>query len=292
MSLEEILALTNKILTHKIATINETELTPQTILLFLAVFALLLIASKILTRVIDSKVLNRLKIDSGLQYALKRIIHYVLLIISVVFSFQLIGIDFTGLAVIFGFLSVGIGFGLQNITSNFVSGLIILLERPVKVGDRISVGDVQGEIRSINMRSSTIQTLDDITIIVPNSQLIESQVTNWSYGHRRMRIRIPIGVSYNSDLDTVVQALMDVACAHEKVLERPEPVVIFEEFGDSAWNLFLGAWIDDNRDYFTVKSELNMAIVHKFREKNIEIPFPQRDVNFRNAIPAPDAPGE
>ncbi len=289
MTWEMILDKAERILTHKIATINETELTPQTIILFLAVFALLLIISKILTRVIDSKVLTRLRIDTGLQYALKRIIHYVLLIISAVFSFQLIGIDFTGLAVIFGFLSVGIGFGLQNITSNFVSGLIILLERPVKVGDRISVGDVQGEIQSINMRSSTIQTLDDITIIVPNSQLIESQVTNWSYGHTRMRVRIPIGVSYDSDLDTVTQALMNVANAHDKVMDTPAPSVIFDEFGASSWNLFLAVWINNNRDYFAVKSDINKAIVHKFREKNIEIPFPQQDIHFRNAIPTPGA---
>ena len=288
MSLKYMLATMNRIVNVKLMDINGTSLTISSLLIFLLIFILLMLLSSILTRIIDAKLLTRLRIDIGLQYALRRMIRYTLVIVSAIFSFQFIGIDFTGLAVIFGFLSVGIGFGLRNITSNFVSGLILLIERPIKVGDRITVGDTEGEIQSINMRATTVQTVDDITIIVPNSQLIESQVTNWSFGNRRRRVRIPVGVSYNSDLDAVIQAMLAVANENEKVLEDPPPVVRFVEFGDSAWNLFLGVWIADNRDYYVVKSAINCAIVHKFREHNIEIPFPQRDVNFRNPIPAAD----
>ncbi|MBN1212237.1 MAG: mechanosensitive ion channel, partial [candidate division Zixibacteria bacterium] len=173
------------------------------------------------------------------------------------------------------------------ITSNFISGLILLFERPIKVGDRVTVGDTEGDVLAINMRSTTIQTLDNIAIIVPNSEFISANVTNWSYGDPKIRLQLEVGVSYNSDLDAVLQSLKEVADEHPKVLREPKPDVLLRGFGDSSWNMILRVWIAHPKRYHTIRSELNCAIVRKFREKNIEIPFPQRDLHVRSPLPLP-----
>jgi small-conductance mechanosensitive channel len=209
------------------------------------------------------------------------------MIISVAFAFQFIGVDFSGLIVLLGFLSVGIGFGLQNITSNFISGLILLFERPIKIGDRVTVGGTEGDVIEIKMRSTVIRSLDNISFIVPNSEFVSAQVINWSHGDKKVRVDIKVGVSYKSNLDKVLQALREVADEHKDVLKNPEPVVRLTEFGDSSWNMFLGAWIKDPEIYYKVRSELNCAIVRKFRDKEVEIPFPQRDLHIRSPLPVP-----
>jgi small-conductance mechanosensitive channel len=220
-----------------------------------------------------------------------RIGHYIVMIIGTIFAFQFVGIDLSGLAVIAGLLSVGIGFGLQNITSNFMSGIILLFERPIKVGDRITVGDVVGDVMAINMRSTTVQTLNNITIIVPNSEFVSSTVTNWSHGDPKVRVDIEVGVSYGSDLDTVLESLKEVAEEHPDVLKNPEPDVLLSEFGDSSWNMILRVWIPSPKKYYVFQSEINCNIVRKFREKNIEIPFPQRDLHVRSPLPVPFSSG-
>jgi len=197
-----------------------------------------------------------------------------------VVAFQFVGINLSGLAVIFGLLSVGIGFGLQNVTSNFVAGLILLFERPIKIGDRVSVGDTEGDVCDINIRSTTISTLDNVTIIVPNSEFVSNNVVNWSHGDTKIRLNCEVGVSYNSDLDTVLRCLQEVAEEHPKVLDKPRPDVIFRSFGDSAWNMELRAWVKNPKIHHIVRSEINCAIVRKFRENDIEIPFPQRDLHL------------
>jgi small-conductance mechanosensitive channel len=209
------------------------------------------------------------------------------MVTGTVVAFQFIGLNLSGLAVIFGFLSVGIGFGLQNITSNFVSGIILLFERPIRIGDRVTVGDTEGDVVAINMRSTTIRSLRNITIIVPNSEFISSQVVNWSHGDPKVRLDVPVGVSYNSDLDTVINALYEVGKENVDIMDDPKPEVLFDEFGDSSWNLKLRAWLKNPYDYYRIRSSINSDIVRKFRHYGIEIPYPQRDLHVRSPLPVP-----
>lgn len=210
-----------------------------------------------------------------------RVTHYLIIMIGALVSFQFVGIDLSGLAFIFGLLSVGIGFGLQNVTSNFVAGLILLFERPIRIGDRVTVGDTEGEVTAINMRSTKILTLNNISIIVPNSEFVSRNVINWSIGDPKIRLDVEVGVSYHSDLDSVLSVLKQIGINHPETLEDPRPKILFTGFGDSAWNMILCVWIINPKRHHEIRSEINCEIVRKFRENNIEIPFPQRDVHMK-----------
>jgi small-conductance mechanosensitive channel len=282
----------SRILSFKLFDLKQTPVTVLSVVMFILMIAVFFIGSKLLNRVILRRILSRFITDKGIQFTLLRIVHYLIMITGVVVAFQFVGVDLAGLTVIFGLLSVGIGFGLQNITSNFISGLILLFERPIKVGDRVTVGDIEGDVTSINMRSTTIQSLDNISIIVPNSEFISSTVTNWSYGDPKIRLRIEVGVSYSSDLDTVVKALTEVALEHPDVLKTPEPIVLLSGFGDSSWDMVLIVWLGTPKRYYLTRSEINCAIVKKFRDRDVEIPFPQRDLHIRSPLPMPFAARE
>jgi small-conductance mechanosensitive channel len=272
---------------YKLFEINQTPITLASILLFFVFLALFFIVSRILNRVLLRRLLTRFHIDEGIRYTIIRINHYVVMIVGTLLAFQFIGINLSGLAVILGFLSVGIGFGLQNITSNFVSGIILLFERPIRVGDRVTVGEVEGDVLAINMRATMIQSLTNISIIVPNSEFVSGRVVNWSHGDPKIRIDLEVGVSYSSDLDTVLDALQSVAAEHPKVLSVPKPDVLLTSFGDSSWNMMLRVWVGDPKGHYNVRSELNQAVVRKFREVGVEIPFPQRDLHVRSPLPLP-----
>jgi small-conductance mechanosensitive channel len=287
MPFSEIVETIQYVMHFKLFEINKTAITLSSLIMFFAVIGVFALLSKLLRRIASSQIFSRLIVDEGTQYTLNRISHYVIMIIGALVAFQFIGIDLTGLAVILGFLSVGIGFGLQNITSNFVAGLILLFERPIKVGDRVTVGDQEGDVIEIKMRSTTIRTLNNIAVIVPNSNFISSTVVNWSYGDSRVRLEIEVGVSYGSDLDKVLRVLKEVGDEHPDVLKNPLPEVLHAGFGDSAWNMKLRAWIAEPRRHPQITSELHCAIVRKFRENGIEIPFPQRDFNVRSPLPVP-----
>ncbi|MEX0723037.1 MAG: mechanosensitive ion channel domain-containing protein [Gracilimonas sp.] len=254
----------------------------------LVVFVLLIIGFAMLAsfvkRMLNNRVLPRFVKDSGLRYTLARMTQYVIVVIGIFISFQFLGINLTGLAVIFGFLSVGIGFGLQNVTSNFISGLIVLFERPISVGDRVSVSDIEGDVQEINIRSTTVKTLDNISIIVPNSEFVSKDVINFSHGDTTYRLGIEVGVSYSSDLDKVLKALNEVAEESEHVLKTPKHDVHLRSFGDSSWNMKLFVWVPDVKTRYGVQNELNQAIVRKFAEYDIEIPFPQRDLHVRSGL--------
>ena len=285
MSFVELLRVIESIWRFPIFTVKDTTVTVSSIFIFLMLMAGIVFLSKVILRHILDNILKRMKVEVGMRYNLLRIAHYVILFIGTIIAFQFIGINLSGLLVIFGFLSVGIGFGLQNIASNFISGLIILFERPIRVGDRVTVGDIEGDVVEINIRSTTVRSLNHISIIVPNSEFISGQVINWSHGDRKVRIDINVGVHYESDLDTVLRVLREVAQEHKSVLKYPEPDILFVNFGDSAWNMRLRVWIADPKDNPVIRSDLNCAIVRKFRENNIEIPYPQRDVHIRSQSP-------
>jgi len=182
-------------------------------------------------------------------------------------------------------LSVGIGFGLQNLTSNFIAGVILLFEQHIKVGDRVTVGDTEGDVAEINIRSTTIHSLNNVAIVVPNSEFISGTVINWSHGDPRTRLENDVGVSYDSDLDTVIRCLTEAAEEHAEVLKHPAPEVLHRGFGDSAWNMRLRAWVDTPQGRIRIQSDIYCAIVKRFREHHVEIPFPQRDLHLRSPLP-------
>ncbi|MEE9552801.1 MAG: mechanosensitive ion channel domain-containing protein [candidate division Zixibacteria bacterium] len=270
-------------MSFKLFELNQTPVTVSSIVIFVIILLLFVLFSNIFNRKILKNLLIRSSIDQAIQYTIIRVGHYLLMIIGSIVAFQFVGIDLSGLAVIFGLLSVGIGFGLQNITSNFVAGLILLFERPIKIGDRVVVGETEGDVIDINMRATTILTLNNIAIIVPNSDFISSNVVNWSYGDPKIRLILEVGVSYDSDLDLVLKTLREAADEHPEVLDDPQPDVLLDSFGDSSWNMKLRVWIKHPMKHYLIRSEINCSVVRKFRENNIEIPFPQRDLHLRSS---------
>ena len=261
-------------------TLGGTKITLLGLIEIVLVIIASLIVSRVLRRILKRRILPRFKLAEGAQFVILRLIHYVLVVIGLFLAINLVGIQMTSLAVIFGLLGVGIAFGLQNITSNFVSGLILLFERPVSVGDYIEVGGAMGRVQSINMRSTTVITRDNITLIVPNSSFISDTVTNWSVGDPKIRINVPVGVAYGSDTELVKRLLLEVADNHPDVLKDPKPDVLFREFADSSLNFDLRIWILNPMGRFKTISDINYAVDNAFREHNITIPFPQRDVHF------------
>ncbi len=224
-------------------------------------------------------------LDRSLQYAISQIASNVILVVGIFVVLQNTGIHLEALTVFAGAVGVGIGFGLQNITSNFISGLVILAERPITIGDRVEVAGVTGQVVKIRARSTVVVTNDNITTIVPNQKFIDSPVTNWTYGDPRVRFRVPVGVAYGSDTELVRTKLIEAAEEDPHTLDDPAPSVFFIEFGDSSLNFELVAWSNEmsNRPR-RYRSDLNFAIDRKFREAGIEIPFPQRDINFRTGV--------
>jgi len=194
-----------------------------------------------------------------------------------------LGLDLTNITIIGGALGIGIGFGLQSIVNNFVSGLILLFEQSVKVGDYVTLAGQWAQIKSLGPRATIIQTFDRSEIIVPNSDLIANPVTNWTLSDRRMRIVIPVGVAYGSDVQVVLQILMDCAMASSKVSRMPEPLVMFKTFGDSALEFELHVWIYDIDERHKVRSALHQDLERRLRDAGITIAFPQRDIHVRSA---------
>ena len=271
------------LLNYNIFALGEARITPLSIIyLILLTFALIYLSNKLRILVIE-RLLEHTKLDLGARQAVGTISRYFILFVGFLVILQSIGINLTTLNVLFGAIGIGIGFGLQNVASNFISGLIILLERPIQAGDRIEVDDINGRVISVGARSTHIKTNDNITIIVPNSKFITENVVNWSYGGGKVRFRIPVGVAYNSDIDLVERILIEAAKENKDVLPEPEPKVRLLKFDDSSLNFELWAWSAaklHRRSVFL--SDLNFAILRKFREHGVEIPFPQRDLHLRS----------
>jgi small-conductance mechanosensitive channel len=249
------------------------------VLIFISVIFLL---ARTARRILLKQILNRTPLDLGIQHAVATFTQYLVVVISFMVGLPTIGIDLSALAFIAGAIGVGVGFGLQNVTNNFISGIIILFERPIKIGDRIEVGDVNGDVVHIAARSTTVRTNDNIAIIIPNSSFISSNVINWSHGDSKVRFRVPVGVAFDTDVRLVERLLMEVAKENENVLEDPPPRVVFKEFGDSALKFELRVWSSRllHRRGVLI-SQLNFGIFEKFREHGIQIPFPQRDLHFK-----------
>ncbi|MFQ5796795.1 MAG: mechanosensitive ion channel family protein, partial [Candidatus Bipolaricaulia bacterium] len=236
-------------------------------------------------RALMSRVFSQSHLDEGMQYTLSRLVSYTLIAIGLIIGLQMIGFDLSALAVFGGLFGIGLGFGLQNIFSNFVSGLILLIERPIKIGDKLSLGNISGTVMEIGLRVTIINTFDNESIIVPNSELVSKQVINWSYKDPKLRVRIPIGVSYGTDVEQVQEVLLDVVMQVPDILEEPGPQVFFSDFGDSSLDFELRVWVPSPQFRAEVANKLRFAIRRAFQQAGIEIPFPQRDVRLVSEIP-------
>lgn len=280
------------VIEEPIVSFGEIEITPAILLTAVLIILVAYGISRLLQRMLRRGVFERIRLNEGSQSAICRLLHIIIMCIGVFIAIEYTGINLTTLAAVSAVLLVGIGLGLQNITHNFISGLILLFERPVQEGDFVEVGGVQGSVQAVNAYSTKVYTLDNVTIIVPNSKFLSENVINWSYQDSKVRIHVSVGVSYGSDVELVAEALQEVGRAHPEVLSDPEPQIQFLSFGDSSLNFDLLVWIaDPTRQYFVV-SDLNFAIVQAFRERDITIPFPQRDLHVRSAVPIALSPSE
>ncbi len=268
---------------HPLIDLGDSHLTLGGIIKLLLVMTLVVVGERFLRRTLRKRVLARTHLEPELQYAVSRFFGYCFIVIGFFFAFKVVHLDLSSLAVIVGGLGVGIGFGLQNIISNFISGLIILGERSIAIGHRIEVGGIAGQVSKINLRSTIVITNDNCSIIVPNSNLITNPVTNWSYGDPKVRLRLPIGVAYGTEMDKLRQVLLGVAAENPSVLKDPAPSLLFLGFGDSSLNFDLAVWtVEMAKHPGRFRSDLFFAIERALRENNIEVPFPQRDLRLRS----------
>jgi small-conductance mechanosensitive channel len=234
-------------------------------------------------RFLFNRFLAKSGLDRSLQYAIAQIVSNIVLIVGIFIVLDNAGIHLGTLTVFAGAVGIGVGFGLQNIASNFISGLVILAERPITIGDRVEVAGITGQVQQIRARSTVIRTNDNIAMIVPNTRFIDSPVTNWTYGDPRVRFRIPVGVAYNSDVNKVCEALIAVGSENPNTLKDPAPSVFLEKFGENSIEFELVVWSSEMsarpRRY---RSDLNFAIDQKLREAGIEMAFPQRDIHIKS----------
>jgi small-conductance mechanosensitive channel len=260
-------------------------ITVASLLALILLLGLVILAERVVRRYLITRLLRRTHLEPAMQFALARVIGYALLGLGFYISLQMVGVNLSSLAFVAGAVGVGFGFGLQNIISNFISGLIILAERPIAIGDRVEIGGVAGQVREISLRSTTVVTNDNMAIIVPNADFITQRVTNWSYEDPRGRFRIPFGVAYGTDLPKLRKLMLDVADEQPKALKEPEPELFFVGFGDSSLNFELAVWSSESTlSPRRFRSELFFAIEQKLRESGIEIPYPQQDLHVRTVV--------
>lgn len=274
--LKEFLAL----ITTPIFTVSGSKVSLSSLIVSIIIIFVAIKLAKYIGRLLNSTLADR-NVDSGVRDSLEKFVRYSVIIIGILFSMDNLGISINSLAAVGAVLMVGIGFGLQNIAQNFISGLILLIERPIKVGDIVKVGNTSGRILDIRVRSTVIQTRDNATIIVPNSKFVSEEVTNESYLGEQLRHRISVGVAYGSDVDKVKALLSKAAMEQGDVLHKPAPNVLLKDFGDSSIQFDLCYWTTNIWQIESISSDIRCNIGRLFHDEKIEIPYPQRDINFK-----------
>ena len=262
-------------------TVGSTTLSVGLLFKILIIAYIIWLISRTIKVILLEKTFPKYNVEPGAQHSIIRLINYTIMVIGVLLILNILGVGLGKIAIIGGALSVGIGFGLQAIVNNFVSGLIMLFERPIKIGDVIVVEGESGEVKSLGLRSTTVQTFDNAEIVIPNSELVTKNVTNWTLAEKRVRAKIPVGVAYGSDIEKVLAILLSCAEENPTVLYTPEPRALFLAFGESSLNFELRVWINNFDDRLMVISELNREIELEFAAHGIVIPFPQRDLHVK-----------
>lgn len=274
------------VLTFRLIDSPNMKVTVFRLIVGITLLVTVLVLSGRLSAMLDRRIAKRTHINAGLRYTIARLLRYLLLVIGLVSVLKgAFDLDLTSVAVLFTALSVGIGFGLQYIAADIASGFILLFERPVRIGDRITIGEDEGDVQSIKLRTTIIYTNDRIAIIVPNSRLVSQRVINWSYGDPRARIPIPISVATTSDVELVTQTLLRAAEGVENVLTEPPPKVQFLKFGDYSLDFRLLVWTRQPNRHPQIKSDINYRIERLFRESGIEIPYPKQEFLLRQVRP-------
>ncbi len=275
-------------LNHKFR-VGNIEVSATSVMLGLVVFLVALILARFVSSLLERRIAARANLDPGIRYTVARLANYFLITIGLLAALkQAFGLDLTSIAVVFTALSVGIGFGLQYIAADIASGFILLFERPIRVGDRITIGEDEGDVQTIRLRTTIVYTNDRIAIIVPNSKLVSQSVINWSYGDARARISIPVGVASNSDIEVVKETLLEAAEGVDRVLEDPPPRVQFLKFGDYSLDFRLLVWTREPSRHPQIRSDINYRIAKLFRTRGIELGRPVQELRLGGQAPASD----
>lgn len=277
------------VLLHTFFRIGSLQITLLFVIKAAIFLSVLVSASNLLQRVLLGRLFRRLRISEGQKFALERFATYLFFFGGLFIGLQSLGVNLSSLLVFGGAIGVGVGLGLQNVVSNFVAGLILLIEQPIRMGDRIETSNALGDVVRIAARSTWIRTNDNVLIIVPNNDFINNAVTNWTANDPNVRISLPVGVAYSSDPEFVRTLLLQAAKEHPAVLKEPAPDVIFTDYGDNSINFSLRIWTSTRAHTpMVLKSDLYFALFKLFSEHGIELPFPQRDLHLRSSdIPIP-----
>ena len=267
--------------------VGKTRISVLAVLKLMLALALLWLVAMWLGRVIEQRISRSTYVNPGMQVALIKLSKFVLLVLAFLLALNAVGIDLTALAVFGGALGVGLGFGLQRIASNFISGFIVLFDRSIRPGDVISVGQSFGWVQALHARYVVIKDRDGVERLIPNESLIVNEVINWSYSDRNVRLKIPVSISYDNDPEQAMELLLQAANANARVLDEPPPAARLMAFGDNGIQLELRVWLaDPEAGMATVQSDINRAIWRLFREAGIVIPYPQRDLHIRSGLEA------
>ncbi len=263
--------------------LGEDPVTPLSLIVLVVIFTVTWFVAGRVRWALEDQIGQRVEeIPEALLHVVGNLARYTIILVGWFIGLQSVGFQLDAVLVIFGALGVGMGFGLQNIANNFVSGVILLVERPIKVGDVISVAGELGTVERVGIRATTLRKFDQTQAIVPNGDLISSVVNNWTLDDRRVRVDFVVGVAYGSDTRLVERLIREAVTEHELVLDDPEPRIFFFEFGDSSLNFRVLAYVADISERFSTLSDLHFTIDESFREHDIEIPFPQRDLHLRS----------
>jgi potassium efflux system protein len=279
-----VVAVTKTILFSELNT-GTIALSLADVLSFILTIFTAIFLSRFITTVLDEDVYQRVRLGRGISFAISAVIRYGIILFGFILAVSALGIGMDRITILLGALGVGIGFGLQTIVNNFVSGMILIFERPIHIGDSVEVGTVAGIITRIGIRASTIRSFDGADITIPNGTLLSDSVTNWTMSDRIRRIELPVGVAYGTDTDKVIEALYGSLEEQTGILSEPKPQIIFNGFGDSSLDFILRAWVADNDEFIIIRSEIALAMNRALRANDIEIPFPQRDLHLRSISP-------